>query len=139
MQNWSLFSSILLTCTSFWQITFSRYTFLKLFPWILNQHKILRFFDTHMLKTKKKFGGHGVHIWVFFGNSRMQIRKKWLKQLKNFFNKHFKEYYLAFFCWWIPSSCENHCTLMQEVAFITGRTLNKEVAIIMSPISSAQN
>jgi hypothetical protein len=30
----------------------------------------------------------------------MQIRKKWLNQLKNFFNKHFKEYYLAsFFCW----------------------------------------
>ncbi len=48
---------------------------------------------------------------VFFGSSRMQIRKKWLNQLKNFFNKHFKEYYLASFCWWIPSSCENHCTL----------------------------
>ncbi len=41
----------------------------------------------------------------------MQIRKKWLNQLKNFFNKHFKEYYLASFCWWIPSSCENHGTL----------------------------
>jgi hypothetical protein len=51
-------------------------------------------------------------MWVFFGNSRMQIRKKWLNQLKNFFNKHFKEYYLASFCWWIPSSCENHCTLV---------------------------
>ncbi len=46
-----------------------------------------------------------------FGNSIMQIRKKWLNQLKNFFNKHFKEYYLASFCWWIPSSCENHCNL----------------------------
>ncbi len=54
----------------------------------------------------------GVHIWVYFGNSRMQIDKKWLNQLKNFFNKHFKEYYLASFCWWIPSSCENHCNLM---------------------------
>ncbi len=42
----------------------------------------------------------------------MQIRKKWLNQLKNFFNKHFWEYYLASFCWWISSSCENHCTLM---------------------------
>ncbi len=42
----------------------------------------------------------------------MKIRKKWLNQLKNFFNKHFKEYYLASFCWWIPSSCENHCTLI---------------------------
>ncbi len=41
----------------------------------------------------------------------MQIRKKWLNQLKNFINKHFKEYYLASFCWWIPSSCENHCNL----------------------------
>jgi hypothetical protein len=27
----------------------------------------------------------------------MQIRKKWLNQLKNLFNKHFKEYYLASF------------------------------------------
>ncbi len=51
-----------------------------------------------------------------FGNNRMQIRKKWLNQLKNFFNKHFKEYYLASFCWWIPSSCENHCTLMGIIA-----------------------
>jgi hypothetical protein len=41
----------------------------------------------------------------------MQFRKKWLNQLKNFFNKHFKEYYLATFCYWIPSSCENHCNL----------------------------
>ncbi len=32
-----------------------------------------------------------------FGNMRMQIRKKWLNPLKNFFNKHFKEYYLASF------------------------------------------
>ncbi len=32
--------------------------------------------------------------------------------MKNFFYKHFKEYYLAPFCWWIPSSCENHCNLM---------------------------
>jgi hypothetical protein len=40
---------------------------------------------------------HGVHICLFFGNSRMQIRKKWLNQLKNFFYKHFKEYYLASF------------------------------------------
>ncbi len=47
-----------------------------------------------------------------FGNIRMQIRKKWPNQFKNFFNKHFKEYYLAAFCWWIPSSCENHCTLL---------------------------
>ena len=36
-------------------------------------------------------------------------------QLKNFFNKHFKEYYLASFSWWIPSSCENHCSLLYKV------------------------
>ncbi len=57
-------------------------------------------------------------IWVFFGNSRMQIRKKWLNQLKNFFSKHFKEYYLAFLCWSIPSSCENHCTLLYMCGLI---------------------
>jgi hypothetical protein len=34
VQNWSLSSSILLTCTSFWQITFSGYTFFNLFPQI---------------------------------------------------------------------------------------------------------
>jgi hypothetical protein len=36
VQNWSLSSSIqyiLLNCDSFWQITFSRYTFFKLFLW----------------------------------------------------------------------------------------------------------
>ncbi len=43
----------------------------------------------------------------------MKIRKKMLNQLKNFFNKHFWEYYLASFRWWISSSCEIHCTLMQ--------------------------
>ncbi len=53
-----------------------------------------------------------MHIWVYVRTSRMQIRKKWLNQLKNFFNKRFWEYYLASFCWWISSSCENHCTLM---------------------------
>ncbi len=46
----------------------------------------------------------------------MQIRKKWLNQLKTFFNKHFWEYYLASFCWWILSSCENHCTLIHSQA-----------------------
>ncbi len=80
VQNWSLYSSLLLTCKSFWQITFSRYTFFKLFPRIWNQRKILRFLDTRMVKKKlKNFWGHGVHIWVFFGNSIMQIRRKWLK------------------------------------------------------------
>ncbi len=60
-----------------------------------------------------------VHIWVYVRTSRMQIRKKWLNQLKNFFNKHFWEYYLASFCWWISSSCENHCTLVQSHIWLT--------------------
>ena len=115
VQNWSLYSSLLQTCKSFWQITFSGYTFFKLFPRIWNQRKILRFLDTHMLK---KFWGHGVHIWVFFGNSRMQIRKKWLNQLENFFYKHCKEYYLASFGWWIPSSCENHSNLFLSISWL---------------------
>ncbi len=89
VQNCSLYSSLLLTCKSFWQITFSRYTFFKLFPQIWNQRKILRFLDTHILKNKLKNFGVMEYIWVFFGNSIMQIRKKWLNQLKNLFNKHF--------------------------------------------------
>jgi hypothetical protein len=76
VQNWSLFSSILLTCKSFWQISFSRYTFFKIFPRIWNQRKIPH------------------------------------NQMENFFDKHLKEYYLASFCRWIPSSCENHCNLL---------------------------
>jgi hypothetical protein len=44
---------------------------------------------------KKKYKNFG----VFFGNSRMQIRKKWLNQMTIFFNKHLKEYYLALFGW----------------------------------------
>jgi hypothetical protein len=56
----------------------------------------------------------------------MQIRKKWLNQLKNFFNKHFKEYYLASFCWWIPSSCENHCNLLFKFFQLGARGLTAE-------------
>jgi len=64
-----------------------------------------------------KNGGHWVHIWIFSGSSRIQIRKKWLNQLKNFFSTHCKEYYFASFCWWIPSSCENLCNLLQDSSF----------------------
>ncbi len=78
------------------------------------QRKILRILNTHMPKKKKKIWGHRVHIWVYVRTSRMQIRKKWLNQLKNFFYKRFWEYYLASFCWWISSSCENHCTLIHS-------------------------
>ena len=95
------------TCKSFGKITFSMYIFFRLFPRIWNQ----RFFDTHVLKKKlKKSWGRGEHRSIF-GKSRMQISKKWLNQSKNFFNKDFKEYYLASFCSWIPSRCENHCSL----------------------------
>jgi hypothetical protein len=31
--------------------------------------------------------------------------------IEKLFNKHFWEYYLTSFCWWISSSCENHCIL----------------------------
>ena len=85
MLNWSLYTSILLIWNSFWQTTFSVYTFCVF--WIVI--------------CKKEWG-----------ISIMQIRKQWLNQLKNFFNKHFEEYYLASFCWWIPSSCESHCNLL---------------------------
>ncbi len=117
VQNWSLSSSILLTCKSFWQITFSRYTFFKLFPRIWNQRKILRLFWYSNAKKEIKNFGVMEYIIVFFGNSRMQNCKKWLNQLKNFFNKYFKECYLASFCWWIPSSCENHCNLVRNAAY----------------------
>ncbi len=66
VQNWSLFSSILLTCKSFWQLTFSRCTFFQLFPRIWNQRKILRFFDTHMLKKTKKNIGIMEYIYEYF-------------------------------------------------------------------------
>jgi hypothetical protein len=68
----------------------------------------------------------------------MQILKNWLNQSENFFNKHFKEYYLASFCWWIPSSCENHCNLMNTnsvgsgigAARCGGLTLRKLIAAV---------
>ncbi len=40
-------------------------------------------------KRTKKIWGHWVHIWVYVRTNRMQIRKKWLNQLKTFFSKHF--------------------------------------------------
>ncbi len=83
--------------------------FFQLFSQIWNQRKILRILNTHMpKKNKKNIWGHWVH---------MQIRKKWLNQLKNFFYKHFWEYYLESFCWWISSSCENHCTILYSPSF----------------------
>ncbi len=43
-----------------------------------------------MSQKNKKFWGHWIHIWVYVRTSRMQIRKKWLNQLKNFYNKHLR-------------------------------------------------
>jgi hypothetical protein len=43
----------------------------------------------------------------------MQIRKKWLNQLKNLFKKHFKEYYLASF------SGESHQVVKITVPYFT--------------------
>jgi hypothetical protein len=57
------------------------------FSQIWNQRKILRIFDSHLPKKKKKIFGVIVYIYEFFGTSRMEIRKKLLIQLKNFFNQ----------------------------------------------------
>ena len=57
MKNQRFSSSILLTCKSVWQITFSGWIFFRLFPQIWNQRKILRILNTHMpKKNKKNFG-----------------------------------------------------------------------------------
>ena len=61
-------------------------------------------------KLQAKNGGKiGDFPFLSLLTSIMQIRKKWLNQLKKILNKHLNEYYLASFCWWIFSSCENHC------------------------------
>ncbi len=72
---------------------FSMVIFSQLFQQMWNQRKILRIFEySYAEKQLNFFGGH----WVL-ESLRMQIHKKWLNQLKNVFNKHFKEYYLATF------------------------------------------
>ena len=119
VKNQRFSSSILLTCKSIWQITFSGWIFFDYFHRFEISVKFCEFWILICHKRTKKFWGHWVHIWVYVRTSRMQIRKKWLNQLKNFFNKHFCEYYLASFCWWISSSCENHCTLMHIHKFST--------------------
>ncbi len=64
----------------------------------------------------------------------MQNPKKWLNQLKNFFNKRFWEYYLASFCWWISSSCENHCTLVSTYFFWKmASKLNSNLEYLLQP------
>ncbi len=56
MKNLRFFSSILQTCKSVWQITFSGWIFFRLFPQIKNQRKILRILNTHNKKEQKNFG-----------------------------------------------------------------------------------
>jgi hypothetical protein len=53
----------------------------------------------HMLKKNKQNLGSWSTYMSIFGNSRMQIHKKWLNQMKNFLNKYVQEYILAYFCW----------------------------------------
>ncbi len=66
VQNGSLSSSLLLTCTSFWQITFSRYTFFQIISTDLKSAQNSAFFlYSYVKKEIKKFWGHGVHIWVY--------------------------------------------------------------------------
>ncbi len=80
MQNWSLSSSILLTCKSFWQITFPGCIFFSFIYFHVFEISV-KFFVFWILickKRKKLFRAHCVHIWVLFGTSGIQIRKKWL-------------------------------------------------------------
>ncbi len=64
--------------------------------------------------------------WVFLGSSRIQT------------NKHCKEYYVAYFCWWIPSSCENYRFLLcREVVEELGEELDQNsFTIINSMLNS---
>ncbi len=94
---------------SVWHITFSGWIFFHYFHRFEIGVKFCEFWILLCQKRTKKFWGHWVHIWVYVRTIIMQIRKKWLNQLKNFFNKHVWEYYLASFCWW---NYEIHCTLV---------------------------
>ena len=88
--------------------TFSGWIFFRLFPQIWNQRKILRILNTHMPKKNKKFCGVIEYIYEYMLEL---VECRFTRNgLTN--NKHFWEYYLASFCWWISSSCENHCTLI---------------------------
>ncbi len=90
VQNWGFSSSILLIAK-----VFGKYLFLgALFSIISTDLKSAwnsAFFEySYPKKESKKFWGHCVHIWVLLGTSIMQIRKKWLSQLKNFLTNIFK-------------------------------------------------
>ncbi len=104
---------LLLTCKSVWQITFYGWIFSRLFPQIWNQRKILRILNTHMPQKTIKIFGVIEYIYEYILELvECKFARNGLTNWKTFFNKHFWEYYLASFCWWISSSCENHCTLL---------------------------
>ncbi len=54
---------------------------------------------------------------IIYGIACLTNIKTWA-QLHSSVHKHFKEYYLASFCWWIPSSCENHCNLVHIHVYV---------------------
>ncbi len=82
-----------------------------------------------MLKKKYKIFVVMEYIYEYFLEIVECKFAKWLNQLKNFFNKHFKEYYLASFCWWISSSCENHFTLVHAHTPFILSTITYKVAV----------
>ncbi len=65
VKNQRFSSSILLTCKSVWQITFSGWIFFQLFSQIWNQRKILHILNTHMPKKNKKIFGIIEYIYDY--------------------------------------------------------------------------
>ncbi len=129
MKNWSLSSSVPWTCKGFWQITFSGCIFFSIISTdVKSAWNSAHFGYTYAKKEVKKLWSLSTYtVWVLFGTNKMRIRKKWRMQLKNLFNKHFWEYYLASFCWWIPSSCENHCNLVHKLQSFQPKRTPKKV------------
>ncbi len=134
VQNWSLYSSILLTFTSFWQKIFSVH-FFKLFPQIWNQRKILHFFDTHMLKKKKNFWGHGVYEY-FLEIVECKFARNGLTNWKKIFTNIFKNIIWHLFAgeshqvvkitvpYWIVPSSPPLCILSLSSSMILTTTLS---------------
>ncbi len=113
MKNWSFSSSILLTCNSVWQRTFSGWTFFQLFPQIWNQRKILRILNTHMPKNNQKNFGVIEYIYEYLLELvECKFARNCLANWKTFLTDIFENIFWHLFCWWISSSCENHCNLI---------------------------
>ncbi len=64
VQNWSLSPSILLTWKSFWQITFSMYTFFKILPYVKKEIKnigVMEYICEYYLeRVEGKFARNGL-------------------------------------------------------------------------------